>query len=310
MKNKLVCKICGFEGIALIKHINCKHNLSGQDYKKLYSVDKLLITSDETKKKLSNSIKTHFKSVINRKKNSEVQKNGASIFTIKYWINKGFTEIDAKNKVSEIQRKNSEKSVLKGNFKERSYLCAEYWIKKGKTKKEAVEIIRQQQSVYSSKSAKFKGHSQTDEGKKKISDSMKKLINEIGPIKWADHFGKFDGTSKIEIEFYNYIKENIDSSVESNVIIGLHIVDVLRCEDKKIIEFYGDYWHCNPIKYNAFDEVKFVKNKKNKAKDVWEKDSIRSLHLKNLGYTMLVIWESDWNNKKEECIKQIKEFLL
>ena len=41
--------------------------------------------------------------------------------------------------------------------------------------------------------------------------------------------------------------------------------DFIDIEKKKIIEFYGDYWHCNPLKYNS---TFFNKHKELTAKQI------------------------------------------
>lgn len=75
----------------------------------------------------------------------------------------------------------------------------------------------------------------------------------------------------------------------------------------KIIEFYGDIWHSNP---NIFTEEQTSNFKLNiTAKEIWKRDEIRINKLKNSGYEILIIWEKDFNEKKEECIKQCIKFL-
>ena len=57
-----------------------------------------------------------------------------------------------------------------------------------------------------------------------------------------------------------------------------------------IIEFNGDYWHCNPNKYDK-DYYHIIKQKK--SKDIWEEDQIRVDNIKKNGYNLEVIWECD-----------------
>jgi G:T-mismatch repair DNA endonuclease (very short patch repair protein) len=71
-----------------------------------------------------------------------------------------------------------------------------------------------------------------------------------------------------------------------------------------IIEYFGDYWHCNPIKYN---ENYFNHKKGLKAKELWEQDSNRLELIKNYGYNLEVVWETELkynNNKLLEIIKK------
>lgn len=59
-----------------------------------------------------------------------------------------------------------------------------------------------------------------------------------------------------------------------------------------VYEFMGDYWHANPLKY---DEEFLITVKKTVAKDQWQKDIDRMDAIRNEGYDIIVVWESDWN---------------
>ena len=48
--------------------------------------------------------------------------------------------------------------------------------------------------------------------------------------------------------------------------------DLTNSENKRIIEFNGDYWHCNPNKY---DGEYFNKRKQKYAKEIWEYDRLK-----------------------------------
>jgi len=63
-----------------------------------------------------------------------------------------------------------------------------------------------------------------------------------------------------------------------------------------IIECFGDFWHANPNKYKADDVLNFPGTKGVKAKDLWEKDRVRLDTYKKMGYTTIVIWETEIKN--------------
>jgi hypothetical protein len=75
----------------------------------------------------------------------------------------------------------------------------------------------------------------------------------------------------------------------------------------KIIEFYGDNVHGNPDKYNSGDVLpyygKMLVDKK------WEKDTIRTNKLEDLGYVVKIVWASDYKNKPTETINNCVMFL-
>jgi G:T-mismatch repair DNA endonuclease (very short patch repair protein) len=80
---------------------------------------------------------------------------------------------------------------------------------------------------------------------------------------------------------------NIDYIVEFK--IGNRSVDYLLPEYKVIIEYNGDYWHCNPKNYKhdyQHPQIKMF------ASEIWEKDIYRYNCIVSEGYSVLVVWES------------------
>jgi len=75
---------------------------------------------------------------------------------------------------------------------------------------------------------------------------------------------------------------------------------------KKVIEFNGDYWHCNPLIYK---EDFFNKSKQMFAKDIWNYDKIKIDSIEKLGYKALIIWEYDYNNNKQKVVQQCIDFI-
>jgi very-short-patch-repair endonuclease len=228
-----------------------------------------------------------------------------SIYRFQFWMQRGFSEVEAKHKVSEIQKINAKKHVAKIR-PEYSIFNKQYWIvKKGMSEEDAVKKVSEIQSKLSPKSSKFKGKVRTTESKIKISNSMKKKIESVGAGEWASHFGSFNGSSKIERELFDYIKENINVNVKANFPIENYIVDIIH--DKKIVEFYGDFWHANPRYFKSDDEIKSFSINKT-SEEIWTYDKQRIDFLESIGYSVLIIWESDWKKNKSECISLIKKY--
>lgn len=169
MDNIITCKICGFSGKSLTTHIKYKHQLDGKTYKQLYG-GCLAVMSDAQKKVLSDLNKEKAKNPDYLKMMSNVQKNGGSIYTKKYWTNKGLSEEEAVMRVSQIQANNAKKSVDKGDWKNRSWMFVDYWMNRGYTEQEARENISKRQMDLSSRSSKFSGCVRTEESKKKYLD--------------------------------------------------------------------------------------------------------------------------------------------
>jgi len=76
--------------------------------------------------------------------------------------------------------------------------------------------------------------------------------------------------------------------------------------NKKVIEYNGDYWHCNP---KIYDKNFFNKNKKMSSEEIWEYDKIKIDSIVKEGYEVLVIWESDYKENKELAIQKCINFI-
>lgn len=81
---------------------------------------------------------------------------------------------------------------------------------------------------------------------------------------------------------------------ESSIRINgkLYRVDALDKENKVVYEFNGDFWHGNPKKYdpngiNPINKIKFG--------ELYEKTMKKREDLENNGYTVISIWESDFD---------------
>jgi hypothetical protein len=74
--------------------------------------------------------------------------NAATLPTRKeYWLNKGYTEQEAENEVSKIQKEFSDRSpASKKGAREYSHRCAEYWIAQGYTLEEANKAVSDHQT--------------------------------------------------------------------------------------------------------------------------------------------------------------------
>lgn len=91
---------------------------------------------------------------------------------------------------------------------------------------------------------------------------------------------------------------------KTHQVIGSLEVDELNEELMVVVEYHGDYWHCNPKKY---DKEYYNKSIKMKAKEKWRRDMARRSSLSKLGYNVIIVWESGWRDEPEKYIKRIKE---
>ena len=83
----------------------------------------------------------------------------------------------------------------------------------------------------------------------------------------------------------------------------------------KIIEFNGDMIHANPSIYlpNDLPLARFKKSFTNRydwtAQMLWDYDASKKILADSKGYTILVVWDSEWKKDKENILRKCKEFL-
>jgi very-short-patch-repair endonuclease len=75
---------------------------------------------------------------------------------------------------------------------------------------------------------------------------------------------------------------------------------------KKVIEFNGDYWHCNPDKY---DENYIHTVIKMDAKTIWDRELQKIEWIKNRNYNVLVVWESEYRKNPKQILQKCIDFL-
>jgi len=85
-------------------------------------------------------------------------------------------------------------------------------------------------------------------------------------------------------------------------ILGME-VDECNEDLKIVIEYNGDFWHCNPQKWKKDDYNSAIKMT---AGEKWAKDIARKKILTKMGYSVIVVWESDWEANKEKYLNRIK----
>ena len=130
----------------------------------------------------------------------------------------------------------------------------------------------------------------------------RKVISE--QMKQTQRSGKIKSgiVSKREKEIVKEIKQLGYNPIHS-YRVDSKICDVYIPSLNLIIEYFGDYWHCNPKKY----ESDFFNKKKSKfAWELWDYDKKKIDLIKSYGYNLEVVWEGDLklNNKLINIILQ------
>lgn len=154
------------------------------------------------------------------------------------------------------------------------------------------------------------------EHRKKTTDAIRKKWNN-GEM---EHVRKIFSDTLKETRRLGKIKSVIRSKIEKNIIkeiknMGYKVDHSLRVETKiydiyipklnLVIEFNGDYWHCNPKKY---EPDYYHQIKKKTAKELWEYDKNKIDLVTGKGYNLEVVWESDYKLDKTIINKLIKKY--
>ena len=127
------------------------------------------------------------------------------------------------------------------------------------------------------------------------------------------HSGKYSKISQIffnrlsqffcDLEYANHPKEYC-----FRCDLNFFFVDCICKEQKKIIEFNGDFWHANPKIFKKNSILNFP-GKKMIAHDLWNLDKKRLDKIKNLGYEVFIVWENDVMKNFNNMIEGCKKFL-
>ena len=111
--------------------------------------------------------------------------------------------------------------------------------------------------------------------------------------------------SKKQIEWLNFIqlKDNIiiqhaENNSEFYIPNTKYRADGFCQETNTIYEFHGDYWHGNP---NKFISSEINKTTNCSFGELYQKTLEKENYIKNLGFNLITIWESDWN-KLNNCV--------
>jgi very-short-patch-repair endonuclease len=91
---------------------------------------------------------------------------------------------------------------------------------------------------------------------------------------------------------------------------GRAIVDFYVKELQKVVEFYGDYWHCNPKIYKHDDIIKHPGASGKLVNEVWEHDRRREDAIKSLGVDVMVVWESDFRENPDSIVDVVCNWLF
>ena len=102
-----------------------------------------------------------------------------------------------------------------------------------------------------------------------------------------------------------YTFKNNQFCIWNNELGAPCFYDIADSNIMKIIEYNGDYWHCNPIVYN---ESFLHTHSGLTAKEIWKKDYLKIQAAVDRGFNVRVVWESDFIKSPDIVVKEIIEW--
>lgn len=242
-----------------------------------------------------------------------------SILDINYWIRVGLNEEEAKLKISEIQKKNSNKRKKDSyfNFSKKLKISIDYWTNKGYSIEEA-ELLREPylnkcKNDLTSMIDRYGEDEGTKKYIKRIEKYKKSMSDNLGT---RGQFGYVSKESKLFfIPIYkkcrrlgferNQIYFGIKGSREFfirdesfNYNTG-KFYDFAIPKINLIVEYHGTYWHPRNIEEWRNPSDFYV------ARDA---DLYKEFLAKNRGMEYVVVWSDDnFKNKQKEIISLIEE---
>lgn len=148
--------------------------------------------------------------------------------------------------------------------------------------------------LFSGKNNPFFGKTMTDEQKSKQKQTLQK--NHPGVVN-AFSLAKKRTKSRPQIKIFEHLCQEYPQHnflIEKRLLIEDDkelYADIISFDKKIVIEFNGDYWHCNPERYES---TFFHHVKKQHASEIWESDKKRLDTIKCAGYRIHVIWEKEF----------------
>lgn len=250
----------------------------------------------------------------------EIENIIATPTTERYWINKGLTSDEAKIKISDLQKNNSDKLVQKRKDNPNDYSATTqtqigYWLNKGFNEEDAKLKLSGRQKTFSKEICVQKYGEK--EGVIRFNERIlkwKKSIIENGNLTC--------GYSKISQELCYKLLDNYELKDRHQIYFGSHNkeyfitlpnhefyqYDFTDKINKKIIEYNGDIFHGNPLFFKSTDYPNPLR-KTITAEKIWDKDTRKLNVAKEMGFDVLVIWDSEYKNNKQEIIDKCISFL-
>jgi hypothetical protein len=275
-EDKILCHECGLHFSSKIHSHLTVHNITLEEYKKKYP--DAVVFSQKYLSSLSDKMKGE--------KNPGYHHGGKlSPFSKSFVKYNGMDEKEKTSVISNMARDAQIKSKKKGNLA----VTKDYWIKRGYSEQEAEQKQKERQTTFS-----------LDKWKKTLNSKPEEEIKRINKLKCSG-----GSISLAEQLIFDTLKKSYEVEQQYTISKNKPYIYDIR-SGNKLIEYNGDYWHCNPNKYNS---TFFHKTKNMTATEIWDRDSDKIKFAEDNGFSVLVIWEKDFKENPEREIKKCLTFM-
>jgi hypothetical protein len=257
--------------------------------------------------------------------------------TTRYWLDAGYSMIDAQNKVRDIQTRRGQKAgdKLRGTslYTVRSKL---YWLNLGYSDEEAAEkvrliqtsngleyyksrypddyLVRFEDRIASWQASLHKNNNMDLVNLKKshsVEGGLARGLTHDEALAWYDrtveHMRKIRRLpSMISQKMCQLLHERLGgtcyySELNFEKKINNHRVDFYHEESQTVVEFYGDFYHRNPNKFKECYAHGISSQQR------WADDAARQERIlkSNKVSRFLIVWESDFRRNPQEEINRV-----
>lgn len=300
------CKICGLKSTNLSQHIIRIHKMSISSYRTEFSCDATdIIHRDAIKQTQEMMLSERNPGRHHGGRFSSISKN-----FIRY---QNMPHDERDQCIQNIKQKQHLSRTRNQSFTTRK----EYWMTRfNMNEDEASTALKKRQTTFS-KSICIQRYGITqgttiwqERQQKWLSTMNSKSISDIQDINKRKNTKK--GFSKIAHQLFSQIDVHCSavykkhpSDIEYIVTTNTRKWSVDFYYNNKVIEFYGDIWHANPLFYAPNDTPLSWKRNFKTAIDIRNTDTLRIKDIQKSGVNVLIVWEHDYRNDPAGCIKKM-----
>ena len=243
-----------------------------------------------------------------------------NVYSVDFYIERGWTEEEAIRRISKIQHDNSMKSAAKMTD-DRNPAQYKYWMKKGLSEEEAKKMVSERQSMFSKekcieKYGEEKGLQVFRERQRKWQETLKSRYTKSEMAKWKKSFtGSSKESFNLFMPFYKELKEHYtclfqnkeEKMIEYRIIDSTHdtwyYYDFTILELGLIFEYNGEHIHPNPsMSKEEWDKWRHCFSNET-ADEVYERYKQKIRIAEQNGFKVVQLWRKDGMNKLKEIIR-------